>query len=384
MTAHHHTGSPARASYVLAHVRKCRRSNHGSDSGVARHGSIGNDCGSRNRRRVEPEGDDDGLAGQPRRVQPLRPSAAGSASTASSIVTTGASRHGAGTGEPDDTTTPRPSGAGPGTGMPPNLRGGCHEPTRHLADASSAIVPDAIFDDPRLAQVYDPLDPDRSDLDVYVAIVDELGARSVLDIGCGTGTFACLLARRGIEVTGVDPAAASLDVARGKPGADAVRWVHGDATTLPALQVDAAFMTANVAQVFLTDEAWAATLRAAHRALRPGGWLVFETRDPARRAWEQWTPALTHTVVDIPGTGPVESWEEVLDVSGDLVTFRSMTVVPARRRRRSSRCRRCASGPGARSRRRWRPPGSTSPRSVTRPTGRAASSCSWPGAASPR
>ena len=36
------------------------------------------------------------------------------------------------------------------------------------------------------------------------------------------------------------------------------------------------------------------------RALRPGGMLVFETRDPARRAWEQWTPELTRTVVDIP------------------------------------------------------------------------------------
>ena len=62
-------------------------------------------------------------------------------------------------------------------------------------------------------------------------------------------------------------------------------------------------MTANVAQVFLTDEdVGPRRCRAACRSrLRPGGWLVFETRDPARRAWEQWTPALTHTVVDIPG-----------------------------------------------------------------------------------
>jgi ubiquinone/menaquinone biosynthesis C-methylase UbiE len=187
-------------------------------------------------------------------------------------------------------------------------------------------VPDAIFDDPRLAQVYDPLEPDRTDLDVYVDIVIELGAASVLDVGCGTGTFACLLARRGIRVTAVDPARASLDVARAKPDAGAVDWLLGDATTLPPLSVDAAFMTANVAQVFLTDDDWSATLRGIRGALGPRGMLVFETRDPLRRAWEQWTPDLTRTVVDIPGVGVVESWEEVTKVDGSLVTFRSMTA----------------------------------------------------------
>jgi SAM-dependent methyltransferase len=187
-------------------------------------------------------------------------------------------------------------------------------------------VPDAIFDDPRLARVYDPLDPDRSDLDVYVELMVELGATSVLDVGCGTGTFACLLARRGIAVTAVDPAGASLDVARAKPDAGSVNWLLGDATTLPVLQVDVATMTANVAQVFLTDDDWAATLHGIRGALRPGGHLVFETRDPQRRAWEQWTPESTLTVVDVPGVGVVESWEEVIAVHGPLVTFRSMTV----------------------------------------------------------
>jgi SAM-dependent methyltransferase len=187
-------------------------------------------------------------------------------------------------------------------------------------------VPDAIFDDPRLAQIYDSVDPDRSDLDVYVDVAIELGARSVLDVGCGTGTFACMLARRGVHVTAVDPARASLDVARAKPGAGAVDWLFGDATTLPELRVDAAFMTGNVAQVFLTDDDWAATLRGIRGALKPRGVLVFETRDPHRRAWEQWTPELTRTVVDVPGVGEVESWEEVTAVEGPLVTFRTMTA----------------------------------------------------------
>jgi 2-polyprenyl-3-methyl-5-hydroxy-6-metoxy-1,4-benzoquinol methylase len=83
-------------------------------------------------------------------------------------------------------------------------------------------MPDAIFDDRRLAAIYDSVDADRSDLDAYVALADELGARSVLDIGCGTGTFACLLAQRGKDVTGVDPATASLDVLAktSRPGVD--------------------------------------------------------------------------------------------------------------------------------------------------------------------
>lgn len=185
-------------------------------------------------------------------------------------------------------------------------------------------MPDPLFDDRRLAEIYDPLDPDRSDLDVYAAIVAEFGARSVLDIGCGTGTFGCLLAARGIEVIGVDPAGASLDVARGKPHADRVRWIHGDATAMPDLQVDLATMTANVAQVFVTDADWAATLRGAHAAVKPGGRLVFETRDPARQAWLEWDR--DHAITDIPGVGGVETWSDVLDVSGPLVTFRGTYI----------------------------------------------------------
>jgi SAM-dependent methyltransferase len=185
---------------------------------------------------------------------------------------------------------------------------------------------DAIFAERRLAEVYDPLDPDRSDLDVYAAMVDEFGARSVLDIGCGTGTLACLLARRGLTVTAVDPAEASLEIARAKPGADRVRWVHGFATDLPPLQVDLVTMTGNVAQVFVTDPEWAATLRAAYAALCPGGRLVFETRDPAAWAWLEWNHERSYQRTVIPGVGPVQAWEDLLDVSGDLVSFRSTVI----------------------------------------------------------
>jgi SAM-dependent methyltransferase len=144
--------------------------------------------------------------------------------------------------------------------------------TRPVTSTVSGDGPDALFADPRLAPLYDHVDADRSDLEVYVALVDELGARRVIDIGCGTGTFACLLAARGLEVVAVDPAAASLDVARRKPNAGAVRWVHADATGVPAVGADLATMTGNVAQVFLGDDDLLAALRTVRgRCDRVGG-----------------------------------------------------------------------------------------------------------------
>lgn len=188
---------------------------------------------------------------------------------------------------------------------------------------------DAIFEDPRLADIYDALDLDRSDLDVYAALVDELGARLVLDLGCGTGVFACLLAQRGKEVVAVDPAAASVAVARRKPDADRVTWLVGDATSLPPLQVDLVTMTANVAQVFLGDDEWRSTLQAAHVALRPGGHLVFEVRDPAREAWREWNREQSHQRVEIAEAGTVEAWVDLTDVQPPLVSFRWTYVFEA-------------------------------------------------------
>jgi SAM-dependent methyltransferase len=185
-------------------------------------------------------------------------------------------------------------------------------------------MPDALFAEPRLAAMYDALEGDRPDLDAYAALVDELGARTVLDIGCGTGTFACLLAGRRRDVTGADPAAASLDVARRKPGADRARWALVDAASLAPGEADLATMTGNVAQVFLTDEDWDDALLGARRALRPGGALVFETRDPWREGWKEWTREQTYR-----RAGPVETWTELVDVSLPLVSFRTTFVFTA-------------------------------------------------------
>ena len=183
-------------------------------------------------------------------------------------------------------------------------------------------MPDAIFGDPRLARVYDAFDGPRDDLPAYVAIADELGARRVLDVGCGTGSLAIRLAGTGRAVVGVDPAAASIDVARSKDGGGAVTWICGDAAAVPAASADLAVMTGNVAQVFLTDEGWGEVLRATGAALVPGGHLAFETRRPGYRAWQEWAAQREPERMDVPGSGPVERRLEVTSVDLPFVSFR--------------------------------------------------------------
>lgn len=176
------------------------------------------------------------------------------------------------------------------------------------------------FEDPRLVEVYDATCPWWRDDDFFVALVAEVGpSLRVLDLGCGTGRLALGLAAFGHTVTGVDPARASLDAARAKPGAARVTWVGGTSSVLPDASFDAAVMTSHVAQFFVADDEWADVLADVHRALVPGGRLVFDARDPADRAWERW-PADWNRTVRLPSGGTVDQSIEVTGVAGDVVT----------------------------------------------------------------
>ena len=179
----------------------------------------------------------------------------------------------------------------------------------------------AAYSDPRLAAVYDALNPPGADNAFYTAFAGAVG-KTLLDMGCGTGRLAVDLAALGHRVTGADPAAAMLAIARRRPGGQAVDWVRSSAAALalPA-RFDQIVMTGHVFQVFLTDAEALAALRNLRRRLAPGGRLLFETRNPAARAWLAWTPERTRRVVAVPGLGNVEAHYAVTAVEGELVAY---------------------------------------------------------------
>jgi len=182
----------------------------------------------------------------------------------------------------------------------------------------------AEFDDPRLAAIYDtvnthePGEQPRFVLDLVARL--GIDRATIVDIGCGTGLITRDLARRGHDVIGVDPSAEMIAVGRARPFGDQVRWIVGAVADVGAVDADLAIMTSHVAQFFVDDGAWDRALGAAHRALRPGGVLGFESRNPGDRAWERWTPAEVTAVVD-PVAGPIDWWTEVHDVRDGVVRF---------------------------------------------------------------
>ncbi|MBO0773896.1 MAG: methyltransferase domain-containing protein [Actinobacteria bacterium] len=96
----------------------------------------------------------------------------------------------------------------------------------------------------------------------------------VLDLGCGTGNAALLAAAAGAEVTGVDPAARLLEVARERAAGDglSIDFREGEAASIPAGDGSADAILSVFGVIFAADPAAAAAEMA--RVLAPGGRIV--------------------------------------------------------------------------------------------------------------
>ncbi len=185
-------------------------------------------------------------------------------------------------------------------------------------------VPDG-YADQRLAATYDAENAGRDDTDWYRELAKRLRARDVVDLGCGTGVLAVELAARGHRVTGIDPAAAMVEIARARPGGDRVNWILGDATAMPSGPADLVVMTGHVAQVFLTEREWDDVLGHAHRALRRGSHLAFETRNPDAQAWTCWTREASLGRYETDDRS-FTSWVQTFEIADGIVRFDAFTL----------------------------------------------------------
>ena len=103
--------------------------------------------------------------------------------------------------------------------------------------------------------------------------------KTILDLGCGTGGHALLLAKRGYHVIGVDRSASMLEIARRKAKAEglAVEFIEGDIASISLPQnFDAVISMFAVMGYQTSNTALAAALRTARDCLVPGGLFLFD------------------------------------------------------------------------------------------------------------
>jgi SAM-dependent methyltransferase len=176
------------------------------------------------------------------------------------------------------------------------------------------------FSNPRLVAFYDHLNPLDVASEFFCDQAKRLGARTIIDLGCGTGLLTCELSRRGHNMIGLEPSPAMLAAARAKPGAEHVSWIDGGYERLAGLQADMLLMTSHVAQFFLEDAEWDAMLKAARAALEPGGHIMFDSRNPLAKPWETWRRDAVEQQVATEGTD-VRMWPQLQEVKGRRVVY---------------------------------------------------------------
>ncbi|MFG1932705.1 class I SAM-dependent DNA methyltransferase [Mycobacterium sp. NPDC048908] len=126
---------------------------------------------------------------------------------------------------------------------------------------------------------------DQSIIDCVVDVLAELtGDGRALEFGIGTGRIAIPLARRGVEVQGIDLSRAMVARLREKPGGSGMKVAIGDfADTRVPGAFSLTYLVFNTIGNLTTQDAQVACFQNAARHLQPGGSFVVEVGVPALR-----------------------------------------------------------------------------------------------------
>ena len=138
------------------------------------------------------------------------------------------------------------------------------------------------------AELYDELMDDvdyESWADYYTRLLSIYGVRNgkICECACGTGGLTIPLCRRGFQMTGVDISREMLWEAAQKSRklGIAMPFVQQEMRALNLHRpMDAVLATCDGVNYLLTEEDLLSFFRAAHRAVKPGGALIFDVSTP--------------------------------------------------------------------------------------------------------
>mgnify|MGYP003531263107 CR=1 FL=1 len=170
--------------------------------------------------------------------------------------------------------------------------------------------------------VYDQVNGWGKDDEFFLELLKKSNVKTIADLGCGTGRLTTHFAQAGYQITAIDPNEEAIEYARNKACPGEVMWIVGDSTNLQSNAFEAIVMTANVAQVFLTEESWINVVNDVYRALKPGGHFIFDSRNPLAKVWEQWEKDMTPDhAIDLVNGEPLEIWTQYEGLVDGVFTF---------------------------------------------------------------
>src|SRR6478752_9879855 len=189
----------------------------------------------------------------------------------------------------------------------------------------------------RFASVYDDWYEGITDAATCAALLADLadlghdaGGGPVLELGVGTGRLALPLSALGVQVVGVDTAAAMLEELAAKPGGEAIEVVVGDMAEPPVGDRSFAVVFVAYNTLFnLVDPAdQQRCFAAAARHLVPGGSFVVEAFVPAPGQAQQSvaprTIAADRVVLSVSQTDPgrQEAMGQYVDITEQGIALR--------------------------------------------------------------
>ncbi len=178
------------------------------------------------------------------------------------------------------------------------------------------------FTNQKLVDIYDAVNPIGEYADFYTSLAKTHQVEKVIDLGCGTGLLSNYFIDAGFAVIGIEPAPAMLEKARQKYG-NSAEWLVGSTEALDKnMQADMVVMSGHVAQFFLENTEWQTALKNIRDALKPGGILAFESRNPAVRPFTNWPSKDRPGSIDKTPLGKVAWWPSDVEYDGVFATYR--------------------------------------------------------------
>ena len=139
------------------------------------------------------------------------------------------------------------------------------------------------FEKYKSPEKYDEMYGNYQDDLLYILEYVSETEKPIIELACGTGRLAIPMAKRGLNMVGIDLHDGMLSRAKQKAAREQVNIIfeQQDCTELDLdYKSPLIFMTGNSFQHFLTNESQDALLHSVKKHLLPNGQFIFDTRNP--------------------------------------------------------------------------------------------------------